>query len=149
MGSDKHSRIGNRKTSAHGVCARTYEDDIDPRRIKDANTGSRGAVDRKTLQFCAQVRRTLESVVESARAGARSVDIQVIAVSPAPSAARIAVILAPRHAVIGAIDAAACVQSLAPMFRNELARVLARKRLPQLVVTMLPAPPIEAENEHA
>ena len=114
--------------------------------------GRGGAVerrpDRKTLQLCGQVRKTLDYVLSGETGDDLLRQFYVADVIPAPDASRLLATLAPidPHADL---DAGAVMEKLGfaqPMLRSAVARAINRKKVPDLTFTLagpafgLPAP---------
>ncbi|MBL8799472.1 MAG: ribosome-binding factor A, partial [Planctomycetia bacterium] len=76
------------------LCTQTGpEDGIDPRYLRRDPTGQRGG--RKTLQLCKQVERALGLVLAAECGDPVLQGLQVIAVEPAPSSARLLITVCP------------------------------------------------------
>ncbi|MFH5804808.1 hypothetical protein [Alienimonas sp. DA493] len=105
--------------------------------------GGRGAdrertPDRKTLQLCGQVRKTLDYVLSGETGDDVLRQLYVADVIPAPDASRLLATLAPidRHAEL---DAGAVMEKLGyaqPLLRNAVARAINRKKVPDLTFTL-------------
>lgn len=117
------------------------DDGIDPR--FDHRGRGRKAGDRKTRQLCRQIARTLDLALASVtdgplgnasvgavRAGADARHIDVTLHHPAPDAA--------------VVEAAARAR---PWLRQEIAAATHRKRVPELVVTVVAARPWEVDHD--
>jgi ribosome-binding factor A len=125
------SRKISRKDLLSGCEAPGPDDGHDPR--LDARPGPEKVANRKALQLCAQVARTLAEVL----AGGGDVlrDLQVESVTPAPNASRLLVTVS-RSAVAGDIDAEEILRRLEGargMLRGEVAAAVNRRRVPDLV----------------
>ncbi|QDT15246.1 ribosome-binding factor A [Alienimonas californiensis] len=100
--------------------------------------GVERAPDRKTLQLCGQVRKTLDYVLSGETGDDTLRQLYVADVIPAPDASRLLATLAPidRHAEL---DAGAVMEKLAfaqPMLRSAVARAINRKKVPDLSFTL-------------
>ncbi|MBI1191026.1 MAG: hypothetical protein GC200_10140 [Tepidisphaera sp.] len=95
---------------------------------------------RKDGQIIAQVHRALEHVLRE-RAGT---PLTVLGIDPMPDARRLLITLCPTSP--GPVPEG---DALVPALRWELARILSRKRLPELRVVVLPAAPVWKESTDA
>ena len=107
------------------------EDGTDPRLVPRPPAGR--SINRKALQLCGQVARTLTSVfAESGDAVLR--DLVVVGVTPAPNAGRLLVTVGPAGAE-SLPEAAAVLEALhraAARLRTEVAAAVSRRRVPEL-----------------
>jgi|SRR5262245_27205016 len=115
------------------------DDGLDPREVFETNGRAR-ASGRKARQLCAQVAEALQQAFgESIDDTIQSLD--VIAVRPAPDATQLLILAAP---AIGsqctADEALEALTRAAGWLRSEVAQAITRKRAPQLVFRVLPAP---------
>lgn len=141
-----------KKNPAHAdLCARLYDDDgIDPRAVKLAER--REALSKpssKDLRLAKQIRTALEHALRS-RAGDRVLaGLAVERVEPAPDATRFEVVLAPTGdgplAPEGSI--LAHLRRLRGVLRAEIAAAITRKRVPELVFSIVPAEAGEVGHE--
>jgi ribosome-binding factor A len=120
------------------------DDETDPSRFFGDGRRSRKQ-SWKALQLCKQVERaaavTLAGECESeALAGA-----VVAAVEPAPDAARlrVSVVLAPGRLGEDVGEARAALQRATPVFREEVARSIQRKRVPEIVFDVRPSEEVD------
>jgi ribosome-binding factor A len=107
------------------------EDGIDPR--KDNGKRSDRVPNRKALQLCSQVERTLSLVL--AECGEECLrDLLVAAVEPAPDSTRLLVTLcpAPSAAPTDTGPVLAALGRAQPLLRREVAGAIHRKKTPQL-----------------
>jgi ribosome-binding factor A len=107
------------------------EDGTDPRDwLRESGAGRGG---RKTRQLCRQVERTLNYVLAGECDDDLLRDFTVIAVEPAPDAARLLVTVSPN--LPGAYQIAEVLEHLqaaSPMLRSLVAASIHRKRAPEL-----------------
>jgi ribosome-binding factor A len=128
----------NRKRSSNrqmqSLCGEVHSDDgVDPteffRPTRKPNSNH-----RKAQQLCHQVADTL-SLVLSGEFGDELRDLRVVAVTPAPDATQLLVLVAP--AVAGSnVDPDAVIVKLAAVagrLRSEVAMAIARRRAPKLL----------------
>ena len=105
--------------------------------------GSGRAPDRKTLQLCGQIRKTLEYVLSGETGDDLLRQLYVQDVTPAPDASRLLVSVAPIDPRAD-IDAATVLEKLGhvqPMLRTAVARGINRKKVPDLTFTLAGPPP--------
>ena len=107
-----------------------------PARPSRRGSSSRGQrPDRKTLQLCAQVRRTLESVISGEIDDDVLRMLYVAAVTPAPDAGHLLVTVTP--ATPGTVlDPAAVITKLHAVsgkLRSEVATTISRRKAPDLL----------------
>ncbi len=131
------------KRGLRDLCAQVHEDDVHPALLRE-ETRRQSSPSRKDLQVCGVVRRVFERVMHAESVRRRTGVLVVMSVDPEPTATRLRVVIAPeepanpeRHLALNAH-----VRAALPVVRDELAATLARKRLPQLIVDVLPAIPI-------
>lgn len=136
------------KSRLRDLCARLHEDDTDPR-LDHKHTQHRAfRPHRKDQQLCKQVRHALEHAIATLSIGHHDQVLSVVSVEPDPGTSRMVITLAPQGSSPRARDAAMrALPALAPTLRAELARTLSRKRLPPLHCVLLPAPPIDSDQE--
>ena len=105
--------------------------------------------DRKTLQLCGQVRKTLDYVLSGETGDDLLRQLYVADVIPAPDASRLLATLAPIDPSAD-LDAGAVLEKIGyaqPTLRNAVARAINRKKVPDLTFTLagptfgLPDPP--------
>ena len=112
-------------------------DGLDPRR--DDMSTPRRVVNRKALQLCAQVARTLANVLSGECGDDRLRDLLVESVQPAPDSTRLLVTVYPGPA-FAASDTEPVLRALygaTGMLRGQIARAIHRKRVPELVFQVL------------
>jgi ribosome-binding factor A len=119
------------------------EDGIDPRYVRNS-PGDR-QINRKTLQLCSQVSRTLMEVLAGCRDEVLR-DLEVVSVSPAAGAGRFLVSLQP--SLSSPARSAANIQDhlgrAAGLLRNEVAAAIHRRKTPELIFQVLDRPgPVE------
>ncbi|HEV3446065.1 MAG TPA: hypothetical protein VG099_15595 [Gemmataceae bacterium] len=119
-------------------CAETGPGDgVDPR-LDDTFTPRR-VVNRKALQLCQQVARTLASVLSGECSDDRLRDLLVESVQPGPDSTRLLVTVYPGPA-FAAGDTESVLRALygaTAMLRAQIARAIHRKRVPELVFQVL------------
>jgi hypothetical protein len=105
--------------------------------------------DRKTLQLCGQVRKTLDYVLSGETGDDLLRQLYVADVVPAPDASRLLATLAPVDSRAD-LDSVAVMEKLGfaqPLLRAAVARAINRKKVPDLTFTLagptfgLPDPP--------
>lgn len=116
------------------LCGEIHSDDgIDPHEFFRSSR-KKSNRNRKTLQLCHQVAETL-NLAFSNEFGDKIGDVRVVAVTPAPDASQLLVVVAP--AIAGSIvDHLAVVSSLtaaAGRLRSEVAAAITRRRAPKLL----------------
>jgi ribosome-binding factor A len=122
------------KRSMQPLCGEIHSDDgVDPHEFfRPARKKSNGS--RKVLQLCNQVAETLNLIFGN-EFGEEIGDIRVVAVTPAPDASQLLVVVGP--AITGtSVEAAAVVSSLtaaAGRLRSEVAAAITRRRAPKLL----------------
>jgi ribosome-binding factor A len=122
-----------RRQRSDAVCAEIdSEDGTDPR--FDVRDESRKVSNRKALQLCGQVARTLNCVLAGECSDELLRDLIVESVVPAPSSARLLVTLTPSVSATNVDFAMAMgrVQRAAGRFRAEIAAEICRKNVPEL-----------------
>lgn len=122
------------KKQMQSLCGEIHPDDgIDPNEFFRP-TRKQNSNHRKTYQLCHQVADTL-SLVLSGEFGDELRDLQVVAVTPAPDASQLLVLVAP--AVEGcSLDpntVAVKLAAAAGRLRSEVATAITRKRAPKLL----------------
>jgi len=125
-------------------CAELDPDDgVDPRSKREP--GRRSVVNRKALQLCEQIARTLSCVLAGECRDDRLRELLVESVQPAPDSTRLLVSLYLGPSAPG-VETDELLQSLrgaARMLRSAVANAICRKRVPELVfrlVTLAPNP---------
>ncbi|NNJ27530.1 hypothetical protein [Alienimonas chondri] len=103
-------------------------------------SGGRGerTPDRKTLQLCGQVRKTLDYVLSGETGDDLLRQLYVADVMPAPDASRLLATLAPIDPGSD-LDAGAVLEKLGyaqPQLRSAVARAINRKKVPDLTFTL-------------
>ena len=122
------------KRQMQSLCGEIHSDDgIDPteffRPVRKRNSNH-----RKAQQLCHQVADTL-SLVLSGEFGEELRDLRVVAVTPAPDATQLLVLVAPAIAA-DSVDPDAVVAKLAAVagrLRGEVAAAITRRRAPKLL----------------
>jgi ribosome-binding factor A len=112
-------------------------DGVDPR--LDHPFMPRRVVNRKALQLCAQVARTLATVLSGECGDDRLRDLLVESVQPAPDSTRLLVTVSAGPA-FAAGDSASVLRALygaTAMLRVQIACAIHRKRVPELVFQVL------------
>jgi ribosome-binding factor A len=116
------------------------EDGIDPR--LEAREKAPKVTNRKALQLCGQVARTLNGVLAGESSDERLRDLVVEAVVPAPNSSRLLVTLtltAPARAEeVGLIEAQ--LRRAQGRLRREVAAAIHRKKVPELTFRLIPPP---------
>jgi ribosome-binding factor A len=108
------------------------EDGLDPRRFLRKTTGK--VVNRKALQLCSQVARTLRCVLAGECADELLRDLMVESVVPAPNSSRLLVTVSLNDPT-GAVSPDLVLKHLAlaqGRLRAEVAAVIHRKKVPEL-----------------
>ena len=110
------------------------DDENDPKRFFGETDGGRKA-NWKAMQLCKQVERAAAVTLADLWECDSLLGASIAAVEPAPDQARLLVIvvLAPGKEAREATDAKAALLRLAPVFREEAARSIHRKRAPEIV----------------
>ena len=116
------------------LCARLHPDDgVDPREDKRRDVDRTKKRDRKLQQLCKQVANALQLVLPDLQLPG---DARVLSVMPAPNAGRLRVIVA----VSDASDhqqVAARLEHCRGYLRSEMAQVVSRRRVPELVFSIV------------
>ena len=110
------------------------DDETDPSRFfGTADRDKRG--NRKLLQLCKQVERAAAITLASVCSSDALIGASVASVEPAPDSGRlvVTVILAGGSAPENAIEAHDALRRSTPAFREEVARSVHRKRVPELL----------------
>ncbi len=126
------------RPQAPDVCAELWEDDgVDPRKFFKVAARRN---DRKLLQLCKQVQRSLSFLLGSECRDRVLQELEVISVSPAPDSSRLLVSV--RAAKPGQqFSRDVLLETLKraqPWLRTEVAAVVSRKRAPELVFEVCP-----------
>lgn len=95
------------------------------------------AIDRKSLQLCRQVERTLHQALADA-ADDMLRDLSVESVQPAPSSRRLLVVVSPLAGEITSEDAIQRLQQAAGYLRSCVASAINRRRTPELEFCFIP-----------
>ena len=109
-----------------------------------------GASERKTLQLCAQVRRTLELTLAGDVRDDVLLDLAVERVEPAPDDRRLRVVLAAHGAAAARPEAEvrARLEAARGLLLEELARGISRRKLPELAFEIVRGGlPVEPDPE--
>jgi ribosome-binding factor A len=126
-----------RRADARSLCADLHPDDGPPARRRKESRPAPGQ-DRKTIQLCAQVRRTLLALIPSHRSPLLA-DLAVEAVEPDPDATRLRVVVSiPPSSTHPPAAIHAQLAALSGHFRAELAAAITRKRVPTLTFDLIP-----------
>ena len=115
---------------------------------RGSSGGSRGPArerrpDRKTLQLCGQVRKTLDYVLSGETGDDLLRQLYVADVVPAPDASRLLATVAPIDPRAD-LDFGTVMEKLGyaqPMLRSAVARAINRKKVPDLTFTLAGPPP--------
>ncbi len=113
------------------------EDGVDPRH--DTRGEPEKVTNRKALQLCGQVARTLQSVLAGECRDDVLRDLLVESVVPAPNSARVLVTLSlatPRDDV-GPAEVLARVQRVQGLLRSEVAAAINRRKTPDLTFRLV------------
>ena len=116
------------------------EDGADPRTFF-RNDRQRDKSNRKTVQLCSQVAETLRLVLSGDQGDDVLSELEVVSVTPAPDAAQLLVVVAPRFAP--GPDMATVYERLAGesgRLRAEVSTAITRRRAPKLVFQYVPMP---------
>lgn len=118
-----------------------HQEPADPETFFGDVHGGRG--DRKVQQLCREVERTLGGALGEC-SDERVRNLVVVMVEPAPDASRLLVIVAPMDRGTSPDEMSeqlASVERAKGFLRQEIARVLQRKRTPELSFQLAPLPP--------
>lgn len=117
-------------------CAQVGPDDgADPRfDVRPAN-GAR--MNRKSLQLCHEVARVLEQVLTWETGDDRLTDLRIESVVPAPSTARLLVVIS-APAGLAVADVLEVLQRRSGQLRAEVASSVRRRRAPELAFQVVP-----------
>lgn len=116
------------------------EDGLDPRTARELPR--RTVPNRKALQLCGQVARTLAGVLAGECGDDLLRDLVVESVVPAPTSARLLVTLVPA-AGAGPVDPGtvlARLERVRGLFRSEIAAAVHRRRVPDLMFRVVVPP---------
>jgi ribosome-binding factor A len=116
------------------------EDGLDPRYDTRGEPGK--VANRKALQLCGQVARTLQAVLSGECGDDLLRELQVESVVPAPNSSRLLVTLslaAPQGAAPVA-EVLARLQKAQGLLRGEIAAAINRRRTPELTFRLLGSP---------
>lgn len=122
-----------------------------PRRRRRRPPG--GSSPRKTMQLCSQVRRALELTLAGDVHDEVLMDLAVERVEPAPDDRRLRVVVVPHGAAatLPEADLRARLEAVRGLLLEEVARVVTRRKLPELafevVYGSLPEPGLEHLGE--
>ncbi len=114
------------------------EMDVEQGGYENTGRADRPQAHRKDGQIIAQVRRGLEHVLRFGDGPG----LMLLAIDPVPDASRLVITLAPMAGTVIEVAALPDGRAIVASLRWELARMLARKRLPELRVIVLPAAPV-------
>ncbi len=116
------------------LCARIHPDDgVDPREDKRRDVDRIKKPDRKLQQLCKQVENALQLVLPNVQLLG---DVRVLSVMPAPNAGRLRVLVV----VSDTSDhrqVAARLERCSGYLRSEMAQVVSRRRVPELVFSIV------------
>lgn len=119
------------------LCADFHPDDGPPSRRRNESREDQ-STDRKTLQLCAQVKRSLQHVIPVS-AWPELEALMIEAVEPAPDASRLRVALStPTRSPAAASEILHRLATLTGRFRAEVAMRIHRKKVPVLVFELVP-----------
>lgn len=120
------------------LCAEIRDDDgVDPRDYFKSSQ-KRGTDNHKDLQLCRQVAESLDLILSGELNDDILRGVQVVAVTPAPDASQLLVLLAPLPGE--SLDARAVLDRLGPIMghlRSEIASTITRRRTPKLLFQVL------------
>jgi len=126
------------RTDLLRLCAQPGpEDGLDPRDFFRKSEGK--VANRKALQLCGQVARTLNCILSGECGDDVLRDVVVTAVEPVPNTTRLLVTVSLAASGTG-LEPAAVLERLhgaSGMLRSEIAAVIHRKRTPELVFRVL------------
>ncbi|VAX42105.1 hypothetical protein MNBD_PLANCTO03-2012 [hydrothermal vent metagenome] len=126
-----------RRAAARSLCADLYDDDRPPPRRREGQR-SESSNDRKTMQFCAQVRRVLQSHIPSHRCP-EFIDLFIETVEPAPDASRLRVVISiPARSLHTPAAIHLQLAAMTGFLRSEIASAISRKRVPTLSFDLTP-----------
>ena len=134
------------KQELQSLCGEIHPDDgVDPKdffrpsRRRDSNH-------RKAQQLCQQVAETL-SLVLSGEFGEELSDLRIVAVTPAPDATQLLVLVAPAFAdrLLDPNVVMARLMAAAGQLRSEVARAITRRRAPKLLFQFSAGPAGEGQ----
>lgn len=121
------------------LCAQVFEDDlIDARTLKKPDRPSQSVVSRKDRQLCKQVRRAVEAALASLHSDPVVSAAEITEVFPAPDASRLRIVFQLTEPGITPEQASARFAALRPWLRAHAAAGITRKRVPELVLDVLP-----------
>ena len=122
------------------LCAEIRDDDgIDPKTFFKP-LQNRGTDNHKDLQLCRQVAETLNLILSGELNDDVLRSVQIVAVTPAPNASQLLVLLAPLAGE--SLDARAIKERLASFagrLRSEVALAITRRRVPKLLFQVISA----------
>ena len=98
--------------------------------------------DRKLQQLCRQVQRALMYVLPGDMADPMLREVTVESVRPAPDATRLLVVLTSSRPVSDIPEILRRLEQVCPRLRAEVASAITRKRAPELVFQIAPAPEV-------
>ncbi|HYT88484.1 MAG TPA: hypothetical protein VEL76_07230 [Gemmataceae bacterium] len=113
------------------------EDGVDPR--YESRVGSEKVTNRKALQLCGQVARTLQIVLAGECSDEVLRDLFVESVVPAPNSARLLVTLAltPTASAIPVEEILGRLHHAQGLLRSEVATAINRKKVPELTFRLV------------
>jgi ribosome-binding factor A len=136
-----------KRRDVRDLCARTHDDDgIDPRTLKKERIDK--GPSRKDMQLCKQVSRCLSGALENETADPVLSRLIVMAVEPDPHAGRLRVTVAPREMGADGSDILRRLRTAKGFLRACLGGAVHRKRIPELVFALGPAPASLQEMDH-
>ncbi|MEM1165867.1 MAG: ribosome-binding factor A [Planctomycetota bacterium] len=125
------------RTEALSLCADLHPDDGPPTRRRKESHDDRSD-ERKTMQLCAQVRRSLHDMI-SARSSSLLDELMVEAVEPNPNASRLRVVISVPPSCAHPIPSLhQRLTAMAGLMRAEIASQINRKRVPLLTFELIP-----------
>ena len=128
------------------LCAQVHDDDgVDPREAFSRLDTSRTKGHRKARQLCKQVLRAIDTTLAGDCGDPLLLDLQVLAVDPAPDASHLLVTvqLSGRDESATVEAAYARLEQVGGFLRSEIARAITRKRAPQLSFRVLTRKQVE------
>ena len=123
------------------LCAHVHEDDgLDPRLDKKTSRRRTEGPSRKDHQLCKQTLRVLSHALRSRASHPLLMNLEVAAVTPAPDATRLEVLVQALTPIddAGAREVLRVLRSLRGTLRAELAASVSRKRVPELIFAVRP-----------
>lgn len=129
-------------------CAEIGADDgTDPRYEVREDLGTKRR-DRKTLQLCRQVAETLDQVLSGEIGNPLIAGLQVVAVTPAPDAAQLLVLVqqSPGEQIAAPEKILEQLSAAGGVLRSAMAAAITRRRAPRLLFQVIAAPALPEED---